>query len=136
MDILQSLLGFYSGASASRLLAFVAPALAGVALKVPKIAHAELRAPSRDPFHQPAEPLDPSLHWARVAAVVDGATQSASRVRDMQAGALARVEMAEYALGRLIVDVREVMPAASIVANPARTTGATPSVPATRSSAA
>jgi hypothetical protein len=130
MDILQSFVGLYSGASVSRFLAFVAPALVGVALKVPKAAHAELRAPSRDTFHQPTRPLDPSLHWARVAAVVDGAAESASRVRDMQAGALARVEMAEYALGRLIVDVAEVMPAAS---NNAHAAGSTPSRPAPRS---
>ena len=123
MDILQSLFGLYSGASVSRFLAFVAPALAGVALKVPTIAQAELRAPSPDAFRQPAEPLDPALHWARVAAVVDGATQSASRVRGMQADALARVEMAEYALGRLIDDVAVVMPAAAQARTPTPPTG-------------
>lgn len=136
MDILQSVFELYSGASVSRFLAFVAPALAGVALKAPDIAHAELRAPSRDAFHQPAEPLDPSLHWARVAAIVDGAAQSASRVRDMQAGALTRVEMAEYALGRLIVDVRDVMPTASMTNNPLLSTRATQSVSAAPSWAA
>ena len=123
MDILQSLFGLSSGGSVSRFLAFVAPALAGVALKVPNIARAELRAPSRDPFHQPAEPLDPALHWARVAAVVDGATQAASRVRDMQADATTRVEMAEYALGRLIDNVAVIMPAASQARTPVLPTG-------------
>ena len=123
MDILHFLFGLSSGGSVSRFLAFVAPALAGVALKVPKIARAELRAPARDAFHQPAKPLDPALHWARVAAVVDGATQSACRVRDMQADALARVEMAEYALGRLIDDVVVVMPAAAQARTPTPPTG-------------
>lgn len=122
MDSLHSLFGLYSGTSVARFLAFVAPALSGVALRVPKSSHAALRAPARDTFHQPSAPLDPALHWTRVAAVVDGAAHSAQRVRDMQANALAQVDMAEYALGQLISDVSVVMPLPARAGTPALVT--------------
>lgn len=110
MDILHALVGSFTGSSVSRFLAFVAPALSGVALRLPKPQQDALKAAARDGFRQPAAPLDPALHWTRVAAVVDGASQSAQRVRDMQAGALAQVDMAEYALGQVIREVSVVMP--------------------------
>jgi hypothetical protein len=40
-------------------------------------------------------------------------------VRDMQASALSQVDMAEYALGQLIIDVSVVMPMPARVVAPA-----------------
>lgn len=58
----------------------------------------------------PAQPLGPVAHWQRVAEVVERATSTARAVKDMQASARAQIEMAEYALDRLLEELAAVVP--------------------------
>lgn len=58
----------------------------------------------------PSRALSSGGHWARVAAVVDRATNSAMLVREAQLAARGQLEMAEYALDLLFDEVATVMP--------------------------
>ena len=120
MDILNSIVDFYDGWSISLVLPFVAPRLSR-AHSIGMNASASAEKPPRtelspEPlFRQPAEPLTAAMQWTRVAAVLTGAAQATVRVRDLHASAMARLDMADYALGRLMEDVARFMPPPEVV---------------------
>jgi hypothetical protein len=53
---------------------------------------------------------EPSTHWARLSTVVDQAAQATRLVSELQATAQAKLDVADYALQRLMADLARVMP--------------------------
>lgn len=56
---------------------------------------------------------EPSTHWARLSTVVDQATRATKVVSELQATAQAKLDVADYALQRLMADLARVMPTAA-----------------------
>ena len=67
-------------------------------------------APAPRALRQPSAPIGLAAQWHKVAAVVDRAALSARTMREAQASAIAQLEMAEYALDRLLEEIATVMP--------------------------
>jgi len=87
-------------------------ALDGI-LRSKKRATAEGRATPRKPatgaVEVPATPMTLATQWSRVATVIEMANQSHKSMCDLQAAAAQQLELAEYALDRLMGELASVM---------------------------
>jgi hypothetical protein len=61
------------------------------------------------PVSVPAQPMPSAKHWTKVSAVIEGAAQSSRMVCDLQSAATQQLELAEYALDRLMDELSAVM---------------------------
>lgn len=68
------------------------------------------RKPATAPVRLPATPMTLAAQWSRVATVVERANQSHKTMCDLQSAAAQQLELAEYALDRLMGELASVMP--------------------------
>jgi hypothetical protein len=67
------------------------------------------RKPAMGPIKLPATPMTLAAQWSRVATVIEMANQSHKSMCDLQAAASQQLELAEYALDRLMGELASVM---------------------------
>ncbi|HEX4891805.1 MAG TPA: hypothetical protein VFV47_00850 [Hyphomicrobiaceae bacterium] len=79
---------------------------------------AAARKPAASQVSLPARPMTLSAQWSRVATVIEKANESHKRMCDLQAAAAQQLELAEYALDRLMDELACVMALPSSKAQP------------------
>jgi len=69
---------------------------------------------SRDSAPTPANSTP--NHWSRVSVAIERSVQSTRLVRELQVSAQAKVDVADYAMQRLMADLARVMPGLAVAA--------------------
>ena len=76
---------------------------------------------SRPRSHRPTGPrlpppaiAEPATQWAKLSTIVDQAAQATRLVNDLQDKAQAKLDVADYALQRLMADLARVMPTMAV----------------------